>query len=158
MTGMSKAENHGRDARGRFAKGNPGGPGNPHGRRCAELRAAVLDAVGPDDLGEVVAEVLSSAKQGDLAAAKLLLERTLGKVPAVPADSGESQIELPCLATTADTVEAANAILAAMGEGRVTPEAAVKMTAVVELARRTIDTHELASRVAALEAECREAG
>jgi len=28
----------GRDARGRFTKGNPGGPGNPHARRVAALR------------------------------------------------------------------------------------------------------------------------
>lgn len=155
---MPTPQDNGRDARGRFATGNPGGPGNPYGKRCAELRAAVLEAVGPEDLREVVARILDSAKGGDLAAAKLLLERTLGKVPAAPQDAPEAQVDLPHLATTTDTVEAANAILAAMGEGRVSPEAAVKMTAVVELARRAIETHELAGRVAALEAECREVG
>src|SRR5207248_10793741 len=35
----------GRDARGRFAPGNPGGPGNPFARRVAELRTALLDMV-----------------------------------------------------------------------------------------------------------------
>ena len=36
-----------RDARGRFAPGNQGGPGNPFARRVAALRQSLLDAVPP---------------------------------------------------------------------------------------------------------------
>ncbi len=35
---------------GRFTKGNPGGPGNPMGRRVAELRHALMDAVSQEDV------------------------------------------------------------------------------------------------------------
>lgn len=40
----------GRDQRGRFAKGNAGGPGNPHAAQVARLRAALLNAITEDDI------------------------------------------------------------------------------------------------------------
>src|SRR5439155_3124311 len=39
----------GRDANGRFVKGNPGGPGNPFARKVATLRRALIDFVTGDD-------------------------------------------------------------------------------------------------------------
>ena len=73
---------NGRGAGGRFAVGNAGGPGNPHGRRVAQLRAALLDAVTDDDLQAIVAKLVEMAKGGDLRAMKEVLDRTLGKPPA----------------------------------------------------------------------------
>ena len=69
---------NGRAAKGRFAPGNPGGPGNPHARHVAKLRAAMLKAVKPADLREVVNALLAAAKNGDVAAAKELFARLLG--------------------------------------------------------------------------------
>ena len=40
-----------RDAKGRFAAGNGGGPGNPYTRRVANLRATLLHAVS-DEVAE----------------------------------------------------------------------------------------------------------
>jgi hypothetical protein len=68
-----------RDSRGRFAKGNPGGPGNPHGRAVARLRSAILSAVSEKDLYDVVAALVSKAKSGDVVAARELLDRIGGK-------------------------------------------------------------------------------
>lgn len=68
-----------RDSAGRFLKGNPGGPGNPNSKRVARLRQTLLKAVTPDDMREVVMEMLNKAKCGDMVAAKLLLEYTIGK-------------------------------------------------------------------------------
>ena len=68
---------------GKFAAGNPGGPGNPHGGQVARLRAAMLEAVTSDDMRAVVLKLVELAKGGDLKAIDLLLTRTLGK-----ADSG----------------------------------------------------------------------
>ena len=48
----------GRDARGRFAKGNAGGPGNPHARKVAQLRSALLRAVSAGDLRAVVKKLV----------------------------------------------------------------------------------------------------
>ncbi len=68
---------------GKFAAGNPGGPGNPHGGQVARLRAAMLEAVTPEDMRAVTRKLVEMALEGDLKAIDLLLNRTLGK-----ADSG----------------------------------------------------------------------
>ena len=68
-----------RDAGGRFAKGNPGGPGNPYARRVARLRSLMLEAVSDDDLKAIVAALVQQAKAGDLAAAREVLNRCTGK-------------------------------------------------------------------------------
>ncbi len=75
----------GRDAGGRFAPGNPGGPGNPFARRVAALRCALLAALTPQDLADVAQALLRQARKGNVAAAKLLLSYALGR-PAAPVD------------------------------------------------------------------------
>lgn len=71
---------NGRDRRGRFTKGNGGGPG----QRVAKLREALLRAVTPVDMAAMVKKLITMAKGGDVPAAKLVIERVLG--PAMPAD------------------------------------------------------------------------
>lgn len=70
---------NGRDARGRFAVGNAGGPGNPHAARVGQLRAALLDAVTPADVRAIVSALVEQAKAGDVRAIREVLDRTLGK-------------------------------------------------------------------------------
>ena len=70
---------NGRQSGGRFAKGNAGGPGNPHARRVAELRAALLERIADGDLRDIVEMLLSKAKAGDIAAAKEVLDRAIGR-------------------------------------------------------------------------------
>jgi hypothetical protein len=74
----------GRDARGRFAKGNPGGPGNPFARQTARLRQALVAMVKEDDILDIAAMLIVKAKGGDLVAAKLLLSYVVGKPTAAP--------------------------------------------------------------------------
>lgn len=76
--------NGGRDVRGRFAKGNPGGPGNPHAKKVAQLRSALLRAVSMSDLRAVVKKLVDLALAGDVPAARLIMDRLLG--PSVPLD------------------------------------------------------------------------
>jgi hypothetical protein len=68
-----------RNAGGRFAKGNPGGPGNPHAKRVGQLRKALLNAVTPRDIEEIILVMVDAAKLGDLAAAREVILRTIGK-------------------------------------------------------------------------------
>lgn len=68
-----------RDSGGRFAKGNPGGPGNPAVREVARLRRALLDAVTEADIREVVGVLIDKAKAGHLPAVRELLDRAIGK-------------------------------------------------------------------------------
>jgi hypothetical protein len=74
--------NPGRDARGRFARGNVGGPGNPFTRQAAAFRKALCDTVTDDDIQALTRMLLDKAKGGDVAAAKLLFTYTIGR----PAD------------------------------------------------------------------------
>lgn len=71
---------NGRDEKGRFVEGNRGGPGNPNAIKVAKLREALLAAVTAKDLREVVKALIREAKKGDVAAARELLDRTIGKV------------------------------------------------------------------------------
>ena len=77
-----------RDPRGRFAKGNRGGPGNPFAAEVGKRRARLMKAIKAKDIDQavkVMREVMTSGKNGDrLTAAKLLLDRALG--PIVEAD------------------------------------------------------------------------
>ncbi len=66
-------------ATGRFVAGNPGGPGNPYAARVGELRSALLGAVSPGDLAAIAKRLVAAAKGGDVAAAKVLFERVLGR-------------------------------------------------------------------------------
>ena len=72
----------GRDSQGRFMQGNNCGRGNPHGQRVAQLRTAMYQAVTADDMQAVFTKLVSMAKDGDLTAAKLLLDRCFGTVQA----------------------------------------------------------------------------
>jgi hypothetical protein len=75
----------GRDSRGRFTKGNRGGPGNPFARQTAGLRAALLAAVTEQDMQEVAAALLLRARLGNLVAIKLLFSYVIGR-PVDPVD------------------------------------------------------------------------
>jgi hypothetical protein len=69
----------GRDAKGRFAKGNPGGPGNPFARYVAKLRSALVDCVSEEDIRQIANGLLVSAKLGHLPSIHVLLLYVLGK-------------------------------------------------------------------------------
>ncbi len=75
---------NGRAGNGRFAPGWKGGPGNPHGRRVARLRSALLKSAKPDDVRKVMAALLAAAQGGDVAACREYLNRLVG--PAIEID------------------------------------------------------------------------
>ena len=69
----------GRDSNGRFAPGWRGGPGNPHARKVAKLRSALLATVTEDDMKAVTLKLVAMARDGNLPAIKEMFERVLGK-------------------------------------------------------------------------------
>lgn len=79
MQPPSQNGSNGRTSGGRFAKGNAGGPGNPFAKRAGALRSALYDAVSEDDLRAVIEKMVEAAKDGDMPAARELLNRLLGK-------------------------------------------------------------------------------
>lgn len=70
----------GRNAKGQFAKGWKGGPGNPFGKRVSELRSALFQEVREKDIRAVIRSLIKGAKGGDVAAAKVLFDRVFGRV------------------------------------------------------------------------------
>ena len=73
-----------RDSNGRFTKGNPGGPGNPYARQVARLRRLILQCVTDADLKAIIRALVQKAREGDVAAAREVLMRVVGKPPEGP--------------------------------------------------------------------------
>jgi len=83
---------NGRDANGRFAPGNPGGPGNPYARKVAEMRKTMVEFVSIEKLKRIVEAITKKAEEGDVAAAKLIFQYVLGK-PTTPVDPDRLDVD-----------------------------------------------------------------
>ncbi len=68
-----------REANGRFARGNPGGPGNPHARFSAGMLTIARQTMTPEKIAAVFESIYIKALSGDMTAAKLILHYTIGK-------------------------------------------------------------------------------
>jgi hypothetical protein len=77
---MSEVVENGREVMtGRFAPGHSFSKGNPSNKRVAELRRTLLDCATPDRVKEVEQALFKAAVGGDVPAAKVWLEYTIGK-------------------------------------------------------------------------------
>lgn len=63
----------------RFKKGHKGGPGNPLAAQVNQLRAALAGAVTPADIAGIAQQLITEAKDGNVAAAHELFDRLFGK-------------------------------------------------------------------------------
>jgi hypothetical protein len=87
-----ESSHEGHDERGRFARGNRGGPGNPFARRVAQLRRTLCESITDEDIQAVSRKLLEQAREGDVAAARLLFSYTVGR-PAPPVDPDTLDIQ-----------------------------------------------------------------
>jgi hypothetical protein len=94
---LPNGEHAGRKANGQFAKGCPGGPGNPHAAQVGKNRARLYEIIRAADIELAVRtmrEVMRNGKDSDrLAAARLLLDRALGPIQSVDFDERLTQAE-----------------------------------------------------------------
>ena len=137
--------NSGKMQAGRF---RPGQSGNPQGKRPGSRNRAsvVLDKMLADDGADVVRAVLAAAKNGDMQAARLVLDRI------VPVRKGRSiRLDLPIIGSAADVLTALSSTVAAMAEGEITPDEAAVVAGVLETKRKAIETVELETRLSRLE-------
>jgi hypothetical protein len=74
---------NGRDGNGRFAAGNQCAKGNPHARRMAQLRSALLEIATPERLRSLGEKLYQAALTGNLEAARLWLSYCVGRPVAV---------------------------------------------------------------------------
>lgn len=68
-----------RDGNGKFAKGNPGGPGRPPKEREVKFYDITLSAVSLDDWKLIVKKAVDQAKRGDGVARKWLADYLIGE-------------------------------------------------------------------------------
>ena len=73
----------GRDASGKFSKGNTLGKGNPLAGRAAKIRAVLLDLMTEERAQILGMTLMVMAANGDLAAIKEIFDRTIGKASQV---------------------------------------------------------------------------
>jgi len=99
-----------------------------------------------DDAGEIVKAVVKAAKKGDMAAARLILERI------APVRKGRPvRLSIPAVRTASDVAAAMAAVAIAMANGNVTPEEALTVASVFEMRRKALETEEFEQRLQALE-------
>jgi hypothetical protein len=85
---LNNGEFNGHDSKGRFVKGNAGGrgrPANAFARQGAALRGVVAAVVNEAEVRVIAEALLEKARDGDVAAAKLLWAYAIGR-PGAPAD------------------------------------------------------------------------
>jgi len=64
---------------GKFLPGNRGGPGSPYKKKIGQFRRAVIEAVTPEDVQEVIDKLMGEAKAGKPWAVREFLDRVVGK-------------------------------------------------------------------------------
>lgn len=133
----------GRSKNGQFAKGLSG---NPRGRPPSlspELRER-LDRATPD----IIEKIVEKALEGDLAAAKVILDRTAP----TPKLSSQSVV-IPNLNSSESSLsEKAEAVLSSIASGDCPPDVGVTLIHAISSIAKVVEVDDLKRRVEALEA------
>src|SRR5579872_3315801 len=130
-----------------FPKGQSGNPsGKPKGARNKTTLAA--EALLDGEAKALTRLAIDKAKGGDMVALRLCLERI------IPArKSRHIAFDVPQIKTASDTAAAFNALVTAMGRGRLAPDEALAVASVLDMKRKAVETVEIERRLAALEQE-----
>lgn len=128
-----------------------GQSGNPRGKaRGSRHRLTILaERLMEDDAQEVVRAVIEAARNGDMVAARLVLDRVL------PVRKGGRPVmfPLPPVMTPADLSAAVATLMSEVAAGRITAEEGVAVGGLLELQGKMLELHDLARRVSELEAK-----
>ena len=122
----------------------PGQSGNPAGRRPGTGEVSKLRVALGERVPEVLEAMVQRAIQGDVGAARLILERV------VPPLKGREQAVVLALPDGTLT-EQGRAVLAAVAGGELAPGQGTQLVAAIGNLARVAEVDELAARVAALE-------
>ena len=125
----------------------PGQSGNPAGRppgvgEIGKLRAAIGARVP-----ELLAAMMTRALEGDVGAARLLLERAIAPL------KGIEQAVTLTLPNDGTLTAKANAVLSAAAAGELAPGQAAQLIAALGTLAKISEVDELAARITALEAQ-----
>lgn len=144
------AKDSGRDTRGRFAAGNPGGPGGAR-KRSFELRRAAQEAISEEHIQAMVRKAAAMALQGNMSAMRFVFERTSGRAAEAPVDPEPVTIAMPDLRTAADCNLAMERLMAGVCGGTIDRDTAKLLTDMIQVRIKVIETKELEERVEQME-------
>ena len=133
---------NGRKTDGTFSAGNSGRPKGAR-NRTTQAALALLEGEGEAITRKAVAMALA----GDASALRLCLERI-----APPRKDAPVSFTVPKMQTASDAAAAAGAVLESVGQGDLTPIEGAHVMGLIESFRRTLETSDLETRLAALEA------
>jgi hypothetical protein len=132
-----------REASGRFARGNPGGPGRPRARE----RIAALDQLVAESSAELIEAALKEARAGNVKAIEMLLRRIW------PARRGRPvEIEVPEIRGIPDLVPATAAVTNAVLSGEATPQEGAAVARVIDAHGNMIELVDFDRQLSELEA------
>jgi hypothetical protein len=132
-----------RNIDGTFASGNAG---KPKGARHKVTLAVEAMLEGQQEA--LTKAAIDKALEGDVTALRLCIDRIAPARKDAPVS-----FDLPDIETADDAANAARAILKAVAEGDITPIEAATVMGVIDQFRRTLETTEIESRIAILEAK-----
>jgi len=128
-----------------FKKGQSGNP-KGRGKGARNKTTVMLERMMADDASDVMQSVIDAAKDGDMTAARIIVDRI------APVRKGRPlEIDIPSIAAPGDVVSAYASILGNLASGHLTPDEAQQVSAVVEASRKAIETEQLAQRIDDLE-------
>jgi hypothetical protein len=143
---MKLPENTGKiQANGKYKRGHSGNPnGKPRGARNRSTLAA--EALLEGSLDKICKKVEEEALNGNMQAAKMILERFLP-----PRKDRCIKIELPPINTYSDVLNAVGFIVNAVGKGKITPSEGELLSRTVESYSKALEAYQLESRLKSIE-------
>jgi len=123
----------------------PGQSGNPKGKPSGSGKVAALRAGIADHVPAIIKTLTDAALAGDVAAARLLLERV---IPAIKASEEAAPVNLPDGTLT----EQGRAVVAAVAAGEIAPSQGASIMGSLGALQKLTEADELLARIEALEA------
>ncbi len=145
-TNDTVSENSKRKQPSRFQPGQSGNPaGKPKGTR--HRATEMIETLMAGDADAIARSVVNKAIDGDMTAARLVLDRI-----APPRKGRSVTLDLPQINGLSDLAMAQGVVIKAVAEGDISPEEATDISRVLEATGTSIERRDLETRIAALEA------
>ena len=115
------------------------------------MRRDAEEAITPEHVAAMVRKATRMGLEGDLAAMRLVFERTCGRAAQAPVEGEPVDVSIPRLNTAADCNEAVGRLIDGICEGSVDRDVAKLLIDTIQARLRAIEVTELEDRLEQLE-------